>query len=264
MVQTFRPKFYIYIYSALSTGYSFDFDTYYHYVAHSAIGWGASLFHSISWDLALVMEDKKITKIPDLQALWCSLRLKDQKDEFRPPAWDLNVVLRCLCTPLLSIFNLHRLITSPRKQYSIWHWPRWQGLLSFTFSTLPMYTFSVVHTESFTSDCAMISLPRINYQDNPNGLSPSYLYHQLLEPKARKNSYYALCTHYEVYPLLQAWGSKIDFYTRISPSPVDRIVQSSYRSAQVMHSTTEQLESLCHWGQLVKVCPPPYRPIKMH
>ncbi|XP_071084229.1 uncharacterized protein [Haliotis cracherodii] len=52
-----------------------------------------------------VPDNRKITKIPELQALLRSFRLEDQKTKFRPPAWDLNVVLRGLRGPPFEPLN---------------------------------------------------------------------------------------------------------------------------------------------------------------
>lgn len=43
-----------------------------------------------------VKSDRKFSKVPELVALLKSFKLEDQKLKFRPPAWDLNVVLRYL------------------------------------------------------------------------------------------------------------------------------------------------------------------------
>ena len=46
-----------------------------------------------------VQSEVKLSKVPELLAIIKAFRLEDQKIQFRPPAWDLNVVLRHLRGP---------------------------------------------------------------------------------------------------------------------------------------------------------------------
>ena len=40
-----------------------------------------------------IPKDRKVSKIPELQSMLKAFRIEDQKAKFRPPAWELNVVL---------------------------------------------------------------------------------------------------------------------------------------------------------------------------